>query len=163
MKLMEIVGDMDAKDVLEQFECEQASDYGFKLIEAFGQPDGAMYNQLYWKKADQMRHITLKDEQIEHNFPKEHLDFVYSSWEMEVPEHLHSLFAYVTGSIIIDGLKSLVTARCGTLHANATTLQFVKDVIDGKAPQQLEEAKQEYADRIKSGQAPQWYPNTVGD
>lgn len=163
MKLYEVAGNKSAEDVLEQFECQQAADYGHKLIQAFGEPDGVMYNQLYWKEGDQMKHIVLKDEQVEHSFPKEHLDFVYSSWEIEVPDHLHSLFAHVSGSIIIDGLKNLVTARCGTLHANAVTLQFVKDVIDQKAPQQFDQAKQEYANRITSGQAPQWYSNTVGD
>ena len=50
----------------------------------------------------------------------------------------------MTGSIIVDGLKGEVTARCGDLVANDITLQFVLDSINGK----IEPTKDEYAKRI---------------
>ena len=55
-------------------------------------------------------------------------------------------FAGVTGSIIVDGLKGEVTARCGDTVANDVTLNFVLDCINGKA----EPSKEEYGNRILS-------------
>ena len=53
-------------------------------------------------------------------------------------------FAKVTGSIIIDGLKGTVTARCGDLVANDVTINFVLDVVAGKT----EPSRDEYKKRI---------------
>ena len=53
-------------------------------------------------------------------------------------------FAGVTGSIIVDGLKGEVTARCGDTVANDVTLNFVLDCINGNAIP----SKEEYAKRI---------------
>ena len=50
----------------------------------------------------------------------------------------------MTGSIIIDGLKGTVTARCGDLVANDKTINFVLDVVKGNT----EATKEEYAKRI---------------
>ena len=55
-------------------------------------------------------------------------------------------FAGVTGSIIVDGLKGEVTARCGDTVANDVTLNFVLDCINGKT----EPSKEEYGNRILS-------------
>lgn len=165
MKLVELFEAEQAtpEEALDSFKHKDAADYGRKMIEVFGEPDGVTYDCLYWKKLDGMLNVRLKDESIAHSFPAKHRDFVYSDHEIEVPEHLYSVFAHVTGSIIIDGLKNLVSARCGNLFANAITLQFVKDVVDGNAPQTPEQAKEEYAKRIKGGKKPKWFKNTAKD
>ena len=94
------------------------------------------------------------DEHIEHSFPADHIDYVYSM--IAIPEiqakdgkstidpDLVGKFAGVTGSIIVDGLKGEVTARCGDTVANDITLNFVLDSIKGK----IEPTKEEYGKRI---------------
>lgn len=146
-----------AHETLKKFKNQDAAKYGKKLIKAFGSPYGVMPHALFWKQADGMNAIWLMDESIEHDFPAKHRDFVYSSKTIDVPTSLYGLFGYVTGSIMIDGLTNTVTARCGTLWANAVTLQFVEDVVAGRTSQDPEKAKQEYARRIKNGPAPAWY------
>ena len=74
--------------------------------------------------------------------------------EMKVPSDMLDTLGHVTGSIIYDGLKETVTARCGSLEANALTLQFVKDVVSGKVENDNDIAKRTYADRIKNGPFP---------
>ena len=71
------------------------------------------------------------------------------------------ILGHASGSIIYDGLKMEVTARCGSLYANAATLGFVKDLVDGKIKVNKEQAKKEYAARIKSKPLPDWYPNSM--
>lgn len=161
MKLVEVCNNTFL--ALKNFNHQDAVDYSKKMIEVFGDPDGVMFNQLYWKEVDDMKDVIVKDEKIEHNFPEKHYDFIYSSHQIEVPQHLYDIFAFVSGSIIVDGLKNLVTARCGTLYANAITLQFVKDVINNTDLQQKQKAKDEYANRIKSGTKPEWFNNSLGE
>ena len=52
--------------------------------------------------------------------------------------------AKCSGSILIDHLKNEVGARCGSLTANAVTLNFVLDVVAGRT----EPTKDEYEGRI---------------
>ena len=82
---------------------------------------------------------------------------------MKIPNDMLETLGHASGSIIYDGLKMEVTARCGSLYANAATLGFVKDLVDGVIKVNKEQAKKEYAARIKSKPLPDWYPNTLGE
>jgi len=98
--------------------------------------------------------VFIIDEAIPHSFPADHIDFCYTTytvpeWKPKDGKHtidveLFKQFAGVTGSIIIDGLKGTVTARCGDLVANDITINFVLDVVRGK----VKPDKEEYAKRI---------------
>ena len=57
---------------------------------------------------------------------------------------INRLEEHQEGSIIVDGLKGEVTARCGDLVANDVTLNFVLDSIDGK----IKPSKETYAKGI---------------
>ena len=69
---------------------------------------------------------------------------MYCYIDLEVPEELSDELAECSGSILIDHLKNTVGARCGSLTANATTLNFVLDVVAGR----VEPTKEEYEKRI---------------
>ena len=69
--------------------------------------------------------------------------------------------ALVSGSIIVDGLKGSVTARCGNLIANAVTLGFVEDVAKGKIDIDQETLRDEYERRIKESDIPAWWSNDL--
>ena len=108
----------------------------------------------YGAKVRKVNKVYILDESIKHSFPADHIDYCYSV--LKVPQiqakdgqstinpKLVGDFAGVTGSIIIDGLKGTVTARCGDLIANDITINFVVDVVKGK----VEPKKEEYAKRI---------------
>ena len=119
--------------------------YDVTLPETYGK-----YTMLV-RKVDK---VYIVDESVPHSFPKDHRDFVYTTysvpeWKPKDGKHtidtdLFKQFAGVTGSIIIDGLKGTVTARCGDLVANDITINFVLDVVKGK----VKPEKEEYAKRI---------------
>lgn len=163
MLLHEIKSVKTATEILDNFSHDNAASYGKKLVDTYGEPDKAMSGELVWNNIENMDTVILKDESISHEFPKPHQDFVYSTKKIDVPSNLYSLFAHVTGSIIIDGLKKTATARCGTLSANAVTLHFVQDVINGKNPHEFDKAKQEYANRITNNEKPSWFKNKLGE
>ena len=152
---------------------KKAQEYASLLLNKYGD-DGEKYDTVFgdsmimWKdvnlideekykyKVRKLDKLYVLDEHIEHSFPADHIDYVYST--IAIPEiqakdgkstinpDLVGKFAGVTGSIIIDGLKGEATARCGDTLANDITLQFVLDCINGKA----EPSKEEYGNRILS-------------
>ena len=136
---------------------KDAADYSKKLVNKFGEPNEKSDRYMVWHNTEGFKKIYIVDESIPHGFPGEHRDFVYSTREMQVPPELHEDFAKVTGSIIIDGLKGEVTARCGALIKNAVTLGFVEDVLSGKT----KPTKDEYAKRINNDIVPDWYRDTM--
>ena len=145
----------------------KAEKYLEELLELLGEPtyksskEYGWYNPTLPKQYGNYKMLTTKvdkvfiiDEAIPHSFPADHIDFCYTTyavpeWKPKDGKHtidveLFKQFAGVTGSIIIDGLKGTITARCGDLVANDITINFVLDVVAGK----IKPDKEEYAKRI---------------
>ena len=146
----------------------EAADYSEFLEKTFGEPDEATDEQTVWHNKDGFKRIVVRDEYILHGSPAPHYDFVYCYVDLEVPEELSDELAKCSGSILIDHLKNEVGARCGSLTANATTLNFVMDVTQGR----VEPVKEEYEKRIlgmkkmfKDGEKYEldWWADEAGD
>ena len=154
--------EMEAVDSLKNWKHDDAKSFAEDLIKKYGKPDEVTETMVKWYKLQpgggvfgkDARETYVMDESIPHSFPEEHRDFVYTVMEIKVPSDMLDTLGHVTGSIIYDGLKETVTARCGSLEANALTLQFVKDVVSGKVENDKDVAKKTYADRIKNGPFP---------
>jgi len=147
---------------------EESAEYSKHLEETFGPPDEMTDEQTVWHNADGFKRIVCRDEYILHGSPAPHYDFIYCYIDLEVPEDLSDELAKCSGSILIDHLKNEVGARCGSLTANATTLNFVLDVVAGRA----EPVKEEYEKRIlamkdmfEKGERYEldWWPDESGD
>tara|TARA_B100001059_G_C17692093_1_gene505506 strand:- start:414 stop:965 length:552 start_codon:yes stop_codon:yes gene_type:complete len=149
------------------FKNNSANTYLQELLELLGKPtyksdkEYGWYNPKLPKQYGKYTMLTtdvdkvfIIDEAIPHSFPADHIDFCYTTytvpeWKPKDGKHtidveLFKQFAGVTGSIIIDGLKGTITARCGDLVANDITINFVLDVVAGK----IKPDKEEYAKRI---------------
>tara|TARA_B100001057_G_scaffold159237_2_gene159824 strand:- start:1591 stop:2622 length:1032 start_codon:yes stop_codon:yes gene_type:complete len=146
----------------------QPADYSKHLEKTFGAPDEITNEQTVWHHKDGFKRIVVRDEYILHGSPAPHYDFVYSYIDLEVPEDLSDELAKCSGSILIDHLKNEVGARCGSLTANAVTLNFCMDVVAGR----IEPVKENYEKAIlkmkdmftnnehfKLG----WWPDETGD
>ena len=174
IKLKDLLFEQEEKKIhpkVSHWKNEMAQKYASILLEKYGD-DGEKYDTIFgdsmimWKdvelideekykyKVRKIDKLYVLDEHIEHSFPADHIDYVYST--LKIPEiqakdgkstinpDLVGKFAGVTGSIIVDGLKGEVTARCGDTVANDVTLNFVLDAINGK----VEPTKEEYGKRI---------------
>jgi hypothetical protein len=149
------------------FKNKDADTYLSELLELIGEPTYKSEKEYGWFNVKlpkiygkyemlttDVDKVYIMDESIPHSFPADHRDFCYTTysvpeWQQDKGKHiidtdLFEKFAGVTGSIIIDGLKGTVTARCGDLVANDKTINFVLDVVRGKT----EATKDEYAKRI---------------
>ena len=153
-------------DYISNWKNDKAKAYAAVLIHKYGEPKIKGGKMLLWEdlelideekyqyKVKKVDKVYIIDESIPHSFPADHIDYCYST--LKIPQiqakdgkstikpELVGKFAGVTGSIIVDGLKGEVTARCGDLVANDVTLSFVLDSIDGK----IEPSKETYAKGI---------------
>tara|TARA_Y100001935_G_scaffold193553_1_gene161641 strand:- start:4142 stop:6871 length:2730 start_codon:yes stop_codon:yes gene_type:complete len=159
--------EMKPEDSLKNWEHDDAKGYAEKLIKEYGQPDEVTETMLKWNKLGSFGEGEMEtyivDESIPHSFPKPHRDYVYTVMNIKVDSDMLDTLGHVTGSIIYDGLKETVTARCGSLYANAATMGFVRDMVDGKVPVEDGPAKKEYADRITKDPLPKFYDNRMNE
>ncbi len=139
---------------------EEPIEYSKKLEKAFGPPDEATDTHTIWYGKDGFKKIVVRDEYILHGSPDPHYDFVYSYIDLKVSPMLGTALAQSSESIFVDFLKGEVGARCGTLSANAHTLNYVMDVVY----ERVKPSKEEYEKRIrgiKAGTGPDWWSNTL--
>ena len=159
--------EMKPEDSLSKWKHDDAKGYAEKLIKKYGQPDEVTETMLKWNSLGSFgkgeRETYIVDESIPHAFPKPHRDYVYTVMNIKVPSDMLDTLGHVTGSIIYDGLKEEVTARCGSLYANAATLGFVRDMVEGKVTTDKDGAKKEYADRITKDPLPKTYDNKMDE
>ena len=155
-------------DFYNQWDHDYPVEYSKYLEKTFGAPDEITNEQTVWHNKDGFKRIVCRDEYILHGSPAPHYDFVYCYIDLEVPEDLSDELAKCSGSILIDHLKNEVGARCGSLTANAVTLNFVLDVVAGRA----EPVKEEYEQRILQMQdmfekgeiySNDWWEDNAGD
>ena len=133
-----------------------------RYVEVFGSPDETGRNYAKWDDIANFGGPTvIKDEEISHELPVKHIDFVYSTRSIKVPAKKVGVLAKSSGSIIVDQLKEEVTARCHYLIKNAVTLGFVEDVVANKISDN--EARDEYARRIKNNITPDWYDDPLDE
>jgi len=149
---------------------EEPVRYAKHLEKTFGKPDELTDTQLSWFGKDGFKRIVIKDEHILHGSPAPHYDFIYCYVDIQVPEDLADELAKSSGSILIDFLKNEVGARCGSITANACTLNYVLDVVAGRT----KASKDEYEKRIlemkdmfkkgkRWGEQADWWPDKTGD
>ena len=118
--------------------------YSMHLSNTFGPPAELTPFRAVWYAKDGFKRIVVKDEYILHGSPAPHYDFIYCYIDLKVPHDIADELADSSESILIDFLKNEVGARCGSITANAVTLNYVLDVVAGR----VKPTKQEYEKRI---------------
>ena len=77
--------------------------------------------------------ITLRDEEVYHDKPKPHCDFLYATIPYMVPhDKLQDVLA-LSESVSYDALKRELTARCHFMGANVATLLLATKIATGEA------------------------------
>jgi len=136
----------ESADVLSQWKNQEPVSYTKHLTKFFGKPDELTENRAVWYNVDGFKRIEILDEYVMHASPSPHYDYVYCYIDLKVPHNLSNVLADSSESILLDHLKGEVGARCASLSANAVTIQYVMDVVEGN----VKPSKQEYESRIKA-------------
>jgi hypothetical protein len=155
-------------DILKKWNNREPANYVEHLGSFFGPPKELTEKRAVWYDKDGFKRIEVLDEYILHSSPVPHYDYVYSWIDLKVPHKMSNALANSSESILIDHLKSEVGARCASLSANAVTLQYVMDVVEGN----IEPSKEVYEKRIKAMKKMfadgerfelDWWPDETGD
>lgn len=158
----------ESSNILDKWENTEPANYVKHLQKFFGEPDELTNKRAIWHNQDGFKRIEVLDEFILHSSPVPHYDYVYSYVDLKVPHDLSDDLAKSSESILIDHLKGEVGARCASLSANAVTIQYVIDVVEGN----IKPSKTEYETRIKAMKKMfadgkrfklDWWPDMTGD
>lgn len=129
----------------------------FELIDKYGDPDvidSSKGGVAIWKKntlhsrGHCWERVEIHDEQIPHNLPGPHVDFMYTWYKLNVPKNKITDVRALSDSITYDPLKKLIRARCHFSGANTATLLLAKLIANNKIT--IDEAKKAYGPYILS-------------
>ena len=109
--------------------------YYSKCVELFGKPTSfskEKHGFAFWKTRGLFNEHILRDEDVKHCVPRNHHDYFYSSVQFYIPPNKVMDVLRISGSINYDGLKKMLTARCGGIGANYATLYLGMMVATGE-------------------------------
>lgn len=99
--------------------------------------------------------ILLKDEQIPHESPMPHDDYLYSSVCVNLPPRVQIAMMAITKSVWYDRLTHTLTARCHYMQANVATILLVTRLALGMVTPQA--APGVYGGMIEASHDPATY------
>jgi hypothetical protein len=111
-------------------------DYYSECVKMFGQPNAISNTTggmcIWYDRGNLFTEHILRDEKIAHCVPRPHFDYFYSSILFYVPPEKLLDVLKISGSINYDGLKKLLTARCGGINANYATLYLAMQLVNNE-------------------------------
>ena len=114
------------------------------LIAQYGEPNEVTATKLTWFNNGPWKRTIVYRDEIPHNFPKPHTDFVEQFIDYRVPTDKFSDLARYDGSVIAERTKGEISARCDKEEMNLLALNLANDVVNGR--KSVDEARQFYAD-----------------
>lgn len=120
---------------VENWYYKRPKQYYIECVKMFGEPtakSNKKHGFALWKTRGLFNEHILRDEDVLHCVPRPHHDYFYSSIKFFIPKNKVNDVMKITGSINYDGLKKMMTARCGGIGANYATLYLGMLVASGK-------------------------------
>jgi hypothetical protein len=122
---------------------EKPRDMATKLMTKYGPPDEATSSMLVWHNNGPWKRTILYKEEIPHEFPAPHTDFLQQVVDYRVPPEKFGDLARYDGSVIVERTKGEISARCDMEELNMLALNLANDVATGK--HKVAEARDNYA------------------
>jgi hypothetical protein len=117
-----------------------------KLLAHYGPPNEATPTKLFWYRTGPWARMELTADEVSHNFPTEHVDFLTQYVDYPVdPAKADELVAF-DGSVIIDRTAGQIAARCDSEAANTLTLNLAVEILEGRRT--VDDARRFYAETI---------------
>jgi hypothetical protein len=125
-----------------------------KLIAQYGPPDEASAMRLVWHNNGPWKMTELVNEEVPHNFPKPHPDFLKQTISYRVPPDKFDELAEYDGSVIVERTKGEIAARCDMEGANFLALNLAHEIVTGK--RSVKDARKFYAEAIREMKHPEY-------
>jgi hypothetical protein len=114
-----------------------------RLIDYYGPPDEVTPSMLVWRRTkDGWKRTVLSREEVPHDFPSHHTDYLEQIIDYRVPVEKFSALAEFDGSVIVERTKGEISARCGGTSMNFVAINLANDIVTGK--RSVNDAREEY-------------------
>jgi len=114
-----------------------------RLIDYYGPPDESTASMLVWRRTrDGWKRTVLSREEVPHDFPAHHTDYLEQFIDYRVPVDKFSALAEFDGSVIVERTKGEISARCGGTSMNFVAINLAHDIVTER--RSVEEARAEY-------------------
>ena len=134
---------------------QKPKDEAKKLIAKYGQPNEVTSQRLIWRNNGPWKCTELVNEEIQHDFPIQHTDFLKQTIDYRVPPEKFSELAEFDGSVIAERTKGELSARCDKEENNILGINLAQDIARGN--KSAEEAREFFTQTIaeaKKGEKP---------
>jgi hypothetical protein len=125
-----------------------------KTIAKYGLPQEASAMRLVWHNNGPWKMTELVNEEVPHNFPKPHPDFLKQTISYRVPPDKFDELAEYDGSVIVERTKGELAARCDLEGANFLALNLAHEIVTGK--RSVKDARKFYAEAIREMKHPEY-------
>ncbi len=133
----------DAYSIIEQW-AEAPKKAAEKILEHYGPPNESTPTKLFWYRTGPWRRMILTDDEIVHNFPTPHTDYLTQYVGYAIPPETVSDLVRFDGSVLVDRTAGEVGARCDHEAYNILTLNLVHEIVTGA--RSVEDARKLYAE-----------------
>ena len=117
-----------------------------EMIAKYGMPQQVTSEKLIWNNAGPYKRIMVTREEIPHDFPLPHMDFLEHTINYNVPiDKTDDLIAF-DGSSTINRTAGELSARCDLEGHNILTLNLDHDIVTGKKT--VQQARKAFGDIV---------------
>jgi len=132
-----------------------------RLIEEYGERAEWSATRLIWYDTpDGWKRTELSSEEIPHDFPAPHTDFLEQFIDYRVPLDMYCALALYDGSVMVERTRGEMSARCGGTSMNFVAINLAHYIVTGK--KSVSEAREEYARLYKAYKNGEKPPATQG-
>ncbi len=117
-----------------------------QLMEQYGAPNEATPTKLMWYRNGPWKRTVLTSDEVLHNFPSPHADFLTQWIDYRVPVGKFGVIASYDGSCLVDRTTGEAGARCDSEAANMLTLNLMHDLVAGTRT--VEDARTFYSETV---------------
>lgn len=133
---------MDVQSYLASWKAKP-KEAALKLIQKYGAPQEATVNRLIWHDKGGWKFTEIVNEEIAHDFPVPHVDFLYQAVPYRIdPKMADEVLSY-DGSVILERTKGMLAARCDKEEPNFLAVNLAHDIITNK--RNVDDARAFYA------------------
>jgi hypothetical protein len=116
-----------------------------QMLRQYGPPNEGTRYRLIWYYNGPWKRTEVTRDEIAHNFPAPHSDYITNWIDYPVPVDLATELTRYDGSCLIDRTAGEAGARCDSEAANFITLNFMHEIATGR--KSVEEARGGRPDR----------------
>jgi hypothetical protein len=119
-----------------------------QMLRQYGPPNEGTRYRLIWYNNGPWKRTEVTRDEIAHNFPAPHTDYITNWIDYPVPVELATELTRYDGSCLIDRTAGEAGARCDSEAANFITLNFMHEIVSGQ--KSVDEARDAYAEQMSA-------------